>query len=203
MTSTPNATRRRAGRRAITLLLGAALAAAALAGCGGGGDAPRVSGSGSGTGTGQASSGGMEMRMRDLGSATSGDFRADLTAMGPVTFQVSQGDRFVEQRPERGDNAHFMILLSDARSRDRLPDATITLRVRDESGRVVSSGPQYPMIGMGMGIHYGDNVRLPGPGRYEAELVVGPPRIGRHEDVVGRWRTTTRMRIPFRWDGAR
>ncbi len=58
------------------------------------------------------------------------------------------------------------------------------------------------MIGMGMGIHYGDNVTLPKPGKYVAQLVIGPPRIGRHSDVVDRWNTTTKASIPFTWKGA-
>jgi uncharacterized protein involved in high-affinity Fe2+ transport len=55
------------------------------------------------------------------------------------------------------------------------------------------------MIGMGMGLHYGDNVTLPGAGHYTATLVVGPPAIGRHQDVATRWNATTKFSIPFDW----
>lgn len=142
------------------------------------------------------------MRMERLGATTAGEEKVELDASEPVTFSVYEGDRLVKHAPRKGENAHVMLTLSDAQSGDRLPDATITLRVTDEAGKVVSSGPQYPMIGMGMGIHYGDNVTLPKPGKYVAQLVIGPPRIGRHADVTDRWNTTTKASIPFTWKGA-
>jgi hypothetical protein len=142
------------------------------------------------------------MEMQRLGEASAGDQKVELDVSEPVTFSVYEGDRLVKHAPRKGENAHMMLLLSDAQSGDRLPDSTITLRVTDEAGKVVSSGPQYPMIGMGMGIHYGDNVTLPKPGKYVAQLVIGPPRIGRHSDVVDRWNTTTKASIPFTWKGA-
>ncbi len=142
------------------------------------------------------------MEMQRLGEASAGDQKVELDVSEPVTFSVYEGDRLVKHAPRKGENAHMMLLLSDAKSGDRLPDSTITLRVTDEAGKVVSSGPQYPMIGMGMGIHYGDNVTLPKPGKYVAQLVIGPPRIGRHSDVVDRWNTTTKASIPFTWKGA-
>lgn len=142
------------------------------------------------------------MRMERLGSATAGDRKVELDASEPVTFSVYEGEKLVEHAPRKGENAHVMLTLSDAESGDRLPDATITLRVTDAAGKVVASGPQYPMTGMGMGIHYGDNITIPKAGRYTAQLVVGPPRIGRHADVAGRWNTTVKASIPFTWNGA-
>lgn len=142
------------------------------------------------------------MKMRQLGSTSAGDEKVELDASEPVTFSVYEGDRLVKHAPRKGENAHVMLTLSDAQSGDRLPDATITLRITDEAGKVVSTGPQYPMIGMGMGIHYGDNVTLPKAGKYVAQLVIGPPRIGRHADVTDRWNTTTKATIPFTWKGA-
>lgn len=208
----------------ITRRSTAALAALALAGAAtgcGGDDAPTSNVSATGTSTSGATSspersghaghgssadaaGGeaASMRMRRLGSTSAGDRKVELDVSEPVTFSVHEGERLVEHAPRKGENAHVMLLLSDARSGDRLPDATITLRITDEAGKVVSSGPQYPMIGMGMGIHYGDNVTIPKAGKYVAQLVIGPPRIGRHSDVTDRWNTTTRASIPFRWTGA-
>jgi len=200
-------------RRAAPAL--ALLAALGLAACGGGHDDHGATVSASGTTAaasghdmsghamgGHGTTGGAEqMRMTRLGTATAGDQRIELDVTDPTTFSVYEGDRLVRHAPRKGENAHVMLLLSDARSGDRLPDASITLRITDERGRVVSTGPQYPMIGMGMGIHYGDNVTIPKHGRYVAQLVIGPPRIGRHADVVDRWTGTTRTTIPFTWDG--
>jgi hypothetical protein len=203
--------------RTSTAALAALALAAGLAGCGGDdADSATVSASGTaadGHGAHEASAtsaapgraeqqaAASSMRMERLGSATAGDRKVELDASEPVTFSVPEGDRFVEHAPRKGENAHLMLTLSDARSGDRLPDATITLRVTDEAGKVVATGPQYPMFGMGMGIHYGDNVTIPRPGRYTAQLVIGPPRIGRHADVAHRWTTTVKASIPFTWEG--
>jgi hypothetical protein len=204
-------TTRRAAAAALTLALAGGLAA-----CGGDEDTSNVSATGTtaagdmagmdmgGSGGDAAGKQGAAetMEMRRLGSASAGERKVELDVSAPVTFSVYEGEKLVKHAPTKGQNAHVMLLLSDAQTGDRLPDATITLRITDAAGKVVSSGPQYPMIGMGMGIHYGDNVSLPKNGKYVARLVVGPPRIGRHADTTNRWNTTTRMSIPFTWDGA-
>jgi hypothetical protein len=224
--ATPVRSTPRGTRRATTLAAAAALAlAAALAGCGGGDDDARVAASGTtaaghgadhaGHGaTAEPAAGGAAptkadqqahaatMQMRRLGSATAGDRKIELDASDATTFTVPEGGRFVTHRPRKGENAHLMLMLSDIETGERLPDATITLRVLDAAGKVVSSGPQYPMFGMGMGMHYGDNVTIPKAGRYVAQLVVGPPMIGRHGDVAKRWTTTVRAEIPFTWEDA-
>lgn len=211
--------RRPTGVRTAALVAAATLAGAgALAGCGGGDDDGRVAASGTTAGA-HGDMPGMDMggdaptkadqqahaatmQMRRLGSATAGDRKVELDAADATTFTVPEGDRFVTHRPRKGENAHLMLMLSDVETGERLPDATITLRVVDAAGKVVSSGPQYPMYGMGMGMHYGDNVTIPKPGRYVAQLVVGPSMIGRHGDVAKRWTTTVSARIPFTWEGA-
>jgi hypothetical protein len=202
-------------RRACSALATVATAAL-LAGCGGDDTSSNVSASGTAVGGHDMS--GMDMggttpsaasqkshastmQMKKLGTATKNGEAVELDISEPVTFSVFEGEKLVKHAPRKDQNAHVMLLLSDAETGDRLPDATITLRITDAAGKVVSSGPQYPMIGMGMGIHYGDNVSLPKAGKYVAQLVVGPPRIGRHADTTDRWNTTTRMSIPFTWDG--
>jgi hypothetical protein len=202
-------TTRRAAAAALTVALAGGLAA-----CGGDDSSSNVSASGTtasgdmagmdmgGSGGGAGKGAAETMQMRRLGSASAAGRKVELDVSAPVTFSVYEGEKLVKHAPTTGQNAHVMLLLSDAQTGDRLPDATITLRITDPSGKVVSSGPQYPMIGMGMGIHYGDNVTIPKSGKYVAQLVVGPPRIGRHADTTNRWNTTTRMSIPFTWDGA-
>ncbi len=157
---------------------------------------------GSGHAAAGAAAGGDAHAMTRLGETTAGDRKVELDVSAPVTFAVSEGERFVRHAPRKDENAHVMLVLTDAQSGDRLPDASITLRIVDAAGKVVASGPQYPMLGLGMGIHYGDNVAIPKPGKYVAQLVIGPPRIGRHSDVVDRWNETVRASIPFTWKGS-
>lgn len=139
------------------------------------------------------------MRMQKVATATKGDMSVELDTMSPQTFEVSQGTRLLEHAPRKKDTAHLMVVLSDSQSHDRLPDATITAQIKNAKGRVIYQGPQYAMLGMGMGLHYGDNVPLPAAGHYTANLVVGPPAIGRHQDTANRWRHTVRFAMPFKW----
>lgn len=199
-------------RSVVAFAVIGALGALGVSGCGGGGSSvASVQASGSTATTehdmGSMSSGSQgamaeTMRMRKAAAATKGDMHVELDTMAPQTFEVSQGTRLIEHAPRKTDTAHLMVLLSDAQTSDRLPDATITAKITNAAGRVVYEGPQYPMIGMGMGLHYGDNVSLPASGRYTAELVVGPPAVGRHADTAKRWRHTVRFSLPFAWSAS-
>ncbi len=62
------------------------------------------------------------MEMQRLGEASAGDQKVELDVSEPVTFSVYEGDRLVKHAPRKGENAHMMLLLSDAKSGDRLPD---------------------------------------------------------------------------------
>ncbi|MGE4424946.1 MAG: iron transporter [Solirubrobacteraceae bacterium] len=135
-----------------------------------------------------------------LGTAEEGDLRVEVAAMPEaVEFTVAEGDRMRKHPPAPGDNAHVMVLVSDAESRDRLPDSAVTAQFVGPDGRDVHNGPLYPMIGMGVGLHYGDNMRLPEDGKYVATIVVSPPRIGRHPDAADRYAKPVRLEVPFDW----
>ena len=139
--------------------------------------------------------------MATLAQSTSGDMLVGLEAMAPETFFVSEGTRLRRQSPGPDAEQHMMVTLTDRRSGIRLPDATVTLRLATAAGRTVYDGPLYPMIGRGMGMHYGENVPLPTSGTYTAHLVVGPPRIGRHMDSQTAWTRPVRLEQRFSWDG--
>jgi hypothetical protein len=135
-----------------------------------------------------------------LGSATADDLRVEVAAMKePMAFTVSEGGKMRKHPPAPGDNAHVMVLVSDADSRDRLPDAAVTAQISGPAGVAVHNGPLYPMIGMGVGLHYGDNMKLPKAGKYTATIVVGPPQVGRHPDSAKRYEKPVKLRVPFEW----
>ncbi|MBF6619021.1 MAG: iron transporter, partial [Patulibacter sp.] len=122
-----------------------------------------------------------EMSSVKLGTKTTGHVRVEVAAMTEaVEFTVSEGGKQRKHPPAPGDNAHVMVLVSDAESRDRLPDAAVTAQITGPGGAAVHNGPLYPMIGMGVGLHYGDNMKLARSGSYRATIVVGPPQVGRH-----------------------
>ncbi len=141
-----------------------------------------------------------DMASLKLGEKTEGDIRVEVAAMKEaVEFTVSEGGEMRKHPPAPGDNAHVMVLVSDAESRDRLPDAAVTAQITGPGGIAVHNGPLYPMIGMGVGLHYGDNMKLPESGEYQATIVVGPPQIGRHPESVERYDQPVRLEVPFEW----
>jgi hypothetical protein len=139
--------------------------------------------------------------MVTLAETETEDLAVELHAMPPELFYVSEGDDFRPQRPSPADSAHLMVSVSDKQSGVRLPDATVTVRITDASGATAFEGPLYPMVGRGMGLHYGENVELADAGRYEVELVIGPPRVGRHRAVQDAWNETTRITQAIEFDG--
>jgi len=139
--------------------------------------------------------------MVTLAESETEDLAIELHAMPPELFYVSEGDDFRPQRPSPKDSAHLMVSLSDKASGVRLPEATVTIRITDATGATAFEGPLYPMVGRGMGLHYGENVQLADAGKYLVELVIGPPRVGRHQAVQNAWNKTTRIEQAIQFDG--
>jgi hypothetical protein len=141
-----------------------------------------------------------DMASVPLGTKTSGDVRVEVAAMKEaVEFTVAEGGKMRKHPPAPGDNAHVMVLVSDAESRDRLPDAAVTAQITGPGGAAVHNGPLYPMIGMGVGLHYGDNMKLAKSGSYKATIVVGPPQVGRHPESIDRYDQPVKLEVPFEW----
>lgn len=150
-----------------------------------------------------SSSGGMAdmAGMVKLADSKTGDLDVGLLAMPPETFYVSEGDGLRKQAPTKTDNAHLMVTVADKVSQVRLPDASVTAKVAGADGRVAFEGPLYPMVGRGMGLHYGENVAFGTPGDYAVTLTVGPPRVGRHRAVENAWTKTVKVTQKVRFDG--
>jgi hypothetical protein len=141
-----------------------------------------------------------EMSSVKLGTKTSGHVRVEVAAMRQaVAFTAPEGGTQRKHPPAPGDNAHVMVLVSDADSRDRLPDAAVTAQITGPGGAAVHNGPLYPMIGMGVGLHYGDNMKLAKSGAYKATIVVGPPQVGRHPESIDRYDEPVKLEVPFEW----
>lgn len=141
-----------------------------------------------------------QMASVKLGEKTAGHVRVEIAAMKEaVEFTAAEGGKQRKHPPAPGDNAHVMVLVSDAESRDRLPDAAVTAQITGPGGVAVHNGPLYPMIGMGVGLHYGDNMQLAKTGSYKAVIVVGPPQVGRHPESVERYDEPVKLEVPFEW----
>lgn len=184
-------------------------ASAAPASAGGGKHSQHSGTAGGGTSTtgatetdAAATSAASEMEgMVTLATSEQGDLETELHAMPPERFFVSEGDALREQKPASTDDAHLMVTLADQQSGVRLPDATVTVRITDRAGATAFEGPLYPMVGRGMGLHYGENVKLGKPGTYDVQLTIGPPRVGRHRAVAKAWTTTRKITQQVKFDG--
>ena len=119
----------------------------------------------------------------------------------PVAFTVWNGTRQVLVEPRRSQDVHFMVVLSDAQTGERIPYASVDATIADPKGKVVYTARQWPMLSRSMGLHYGNNVALPGPGRYSLTLLIGPPAVGRHPEYQKVWLVPHKVRLSFRWKG--
>lgn len=188
-----------------SLVVAAAAAALTLAACGSDDSSPTASAANP-----QEPSQAMDMSAGggDMGGMTklaetdpTSDLDVGLFAMPPETFYVSEGDGLRKQAPAKTDDAHLMVTLADKESGVRLPDATVTAQVLDAKGATAFEGPLYPMVGRGMGLHYGENVDVGAPGDYDVKLTIGPPRVGRHRAVQNAWSKTTKVVQKVTFDG--
>jgi uncharacterized protein involved in high-affinity Fe2+ transport len=194
----------------------AAAAAAACSGCGGGsavgstslgpyptGAAVPAAGGTSGMSgmTGMSGTSGMSttaMPIVQLGQADWQGMRIAVRSMAPATFVVVTGTSERMVRPTKADSMHLMVMLNDAHTGAPIPYATVWATIR-HAGRIVYDQRQWPMLSRYMGVHYGNNVALPGPGSYQLTLLIGPPQSARHMEYAHVWLHPHRLRMTFHW----
>lgn len=110
-----------------------------------------------------------------------------LATAPPATHSLFQGDAQSMITPTPEDSMHLMAVLSDEDTGERIPYANVWLTIKDEDGAVIFDERMWPMLSQAMGTHYGINVPLPGPGRFDAVVLVGPPQAARHPEYMERW----------------
>lgn len=127
------------------------------------------------------------------------DISAD--AMTAVPFLVFNGTRETEIKPSRKTSFHLMVMLSDAQTHVPIPYASVWATIRRGS-KLVYDERLWPMISRYMGPHYGNNVSLPGAGKYELSLLVSPPESARHVEYQNVWLKPHRASFTFHWKAA-
>jgi uncharacterized protein involved in high-affinity Fe2+ transport len=132
-----------------------------------------------------------------LGTADWQGMKITAMAMTPVPFVVF-GTSTHEIKPTSRTSFHLMVTLNDAQTNQPIPYATVWATVQ-KAARVVFDERQWPMISRYIGPHYGNDVTLPGPGRYTLSLLVSPPVSARHLEYQGVWLTPHRVSMPFTW----
>jgi uncharacterized protein involved in high-affinity Fe2+ transport len=133
-----------------------------------------------------------------LGAGDWQGMKIQARAMTAVPFVSFNGTKERMVRPPKNVSFHLMIDLSDARTRVAIPYATVWASIR-KNGKLIYDERQWPMISEYMGPHYGNNVALPGPGRYQLSLLVSPPVSARHIEYRKVWLKPHRLTMSFNW----
>jgi periplasmic iron binding protein len=90
-----------------------------------------------------------------------------------------------------------------------IPYLSIQYELTKQGGKAPLTGTMMPMVASD-GPHYGDNVKLDGPGKYKLKLIVAPPgsdahsHFGRHTDKetgVGPWFKPFSVEYEFTYAG--
>jgi hypothetical protein len=142
-----------------------------------------------------------QMTMHEVAQTAWQGMRIEAAFAPPVAFSIWNGTRLVRVRPKPSQNAHFMIVLSDAETGERIPYASVTATITDSSGKIVYSSRQWPMLSRSMGAHYGNNISLPHSGHYTLKLIIGPPAVGRHPEYEKVWLAPHTVELGFDWNG--
>ena len=122
--------------------------------------------------------------------------------MTPATFVVYNGTTESYVRPTKRTSFHLMVMLNDEHTHEPIPYASVWAEILDSSGKVVYSEQQWAMLSAYMGPHYGNNVALPGPGRYELKLEISPPVAARHLEYAHVWLRPHTVTDSFNWNPA-
>ncbi len=211
-------------RRGLRRALGAGCACLLLAGCGSSaGLSGGSSKSGSGKGSTSTAAAGGTAGMAGMGSsanlppkingvprpvASQVIASADWQGMSiqartttPIPFLIFNGTSEQEVKPPKHASFHLMVMLSDAHTGVAIPYASVWATIM-KGKKVVYDERQWPMISAYMGPHYGNDVTLPGPGRYTLQLLITPPVSARHVEYQHVWLKPHRVTETFTWNPA-
>jgi len=142
------------------------------------------------------------MPMTPLGVATWQGMKIEAIRMSPVTFGVFTGTTMRLVKKTKKDSFHLMVQLTDVHTKTPIPYASVWATIR-KGPKIVFDERQWPMLSAFMGVHYGNNVALPGPGTYTLTLLIGPPQVARHPEYMHVWLKAHRVTFAFQWKPAK
>jgi uncharacterized protein involved in high-affinity Fe2+ transport len=136
--------------------------------------------------------------MTPLGMATWQGMQIMAMRSTPVTFGVFTGTSMRVVKATKKDSFHLMIKLTDVHTKTPIPYASVWCTIRKGS-KIVFDERQWPMLSAFMGVHYGNNVALPGAGTYTLTVLIGPPQVARHPEYMHVWLKPHRVTFAFEW----
>ncbi len=136
-----------------------------------------------------------------LASADWQGMKIQARAMTAVPFVIFDGTHAQMVKPPKSTSFHLMVMLDDAHTGVAIPYAGVWATI-SKDGKVVYDERQWPMLSEYMGPHYGNNVSLPGAGKYQLSLLVSPPVSARHIEYQNVWLHPHRVNFSFNWSPA-
>ena len=124
--------------------------------------------------------------------------KIEARTMTAAPFIIYNGTSETEVKPTAKTSFHLMVMLDDAHTGVPIPYAGVWATF-SKTGKVVYDERQWPMLSAFMGPHYGNNVSLPGAGRYQLTLLISPPISARHLEYKNVWLKPHRITVGFNW----
>ena len=103
----------------------------------------------------------------------------------------------VKMLPAGQATHHLEVKAFDVLSKAPIPYMTIKATVTKLDGGQVMTVEVPPMIGSAF--HYGDNVALPGKGKYRIELEIQPPPLMRYATAKERWTAAPKLSFEYEY----
>ena len=116
--------------------------------------------------------------MQMPGMAKRGDLTCALTYSFPHRFWLVTGQDKKKVKIQSDDSMHVMPVVWDRKTKIVPPDLNPQITITQDGEQITQLSP-WPMLSQPMGFHFGDNVKLPGDGTYQAEVRVGEPSTKR------------------------
>lgn len=136
--------------------------------------------------------------------------------VGAVYLQPIEMDQPGMMRAAKDSDIHLEADIKAAKNNDNgyaegdwIPYLVVNYEISKDGDANVQKGELMPMVAND-GPHYGDNVKLKGPGKYKLKITIAPPsanphvHYGRHVDKetgVGPWFTTFSVDYDFVYAG--
>lgn len=120
----------------------------------------------------------------------------------PHRFFLVTGTEVEEVTPSAERGVHLMVTAWDHAVGRAIPiDVGAEIRILRE-GEVVETVAPWPMISQTMGVHFGDNVPLPGDDTYTVEVDLAPVPVERRGAYAGRLERPETLNFEFEYDEA-
>jgi len=118
------------------------------------------------------------------GTKSDGPYTCALTYSYPHRFWTVTGTTTNKVTVGEDDSLHLMPIVWHDEAGIVVPDVNPTISVGQDAEDVAEVSP-WPMLSQPMGFHFGDNVTLPGEGRYDVTVSVGEPGSRRTGSLAG------------------